>query len=503
MAKTGRKNLQSDDGPITELNTVMNILLVNPQLSGVQSEPRFPLGLGYIASVLRNDGHDIQVIDDNALKLTENNIEELIKNSRLEVVGLTGLITQFKQVQRYASIIKKTSNAIVILGGGLASAAPEVVLKKTDIDIVVIGEGEKTASELFQAIKNGISLENMKGICFKKDGRVFRREQRKPIDDVSSLTFPAWDLFPMERYFNNDVMCMPNRRISIITSRGCPYHCTFCFHGIFGHRYRARTAENVFREIELLYQKYGIKGFVFEDDTFILDKKRLYRLCDLILENRLKIYWTSNARVDLVDEKLLGKLRIAGCVGISYGIESGNQGQLDKIKKGITVEQAYRVIEMTKRSGIMTHGFFMVGIPGETIDTINDSIKFCKKAGLLAEFTILTPIPGSRIYQDEIEAKTIKISTDDLVENWGSWLNKVVVNLTKLSNKELIELKRTAEKEVAITYYKKNIKYIVRMLILEFKINGLFSVLKRLRRGAKLLGRVRKGLDMREKPKRI
>lgn len=481
----------------------MNILLINPRLYGVQSEPRFPLGLGYIASVLRNGGHDVQVIDDNALKLTENHIEELIRKSTFDIAGLTGLITQLRQVQRLSSIIKKNSKAKIVLGGGLASAAPEVVLRKTDVDIAVIGEGDKSALELFQAIKNRKALENVSGICFKKDGKTFRTEQRKPIDDISLLPFPSWDLFPLEHYFDNAVMSMPKRRISIITSRGCPYHCTFCFHGIFGRRYRARTAENVFQEIKLLYQKYGINGFVFEDDTFILDKERLYRLCDLILENRLKVYWTCNARVNLVDEKLIGKLKRAGCVAISYGIESGNQGQLDKIKKGITVEQAYRVIEMTKRGGIMTHGFFMIGIPGETINTINDSIKFCKKAGLLAEFTILTPIPGSRIHQDEVEAKTMKISTDDLVENWGSWLNKVVVNFTKLSNEELIELKRTAEKEVAINYYKKNIIYIFRMLILEFKINGFFSVLKRLRKGARLLVRVKKGFDMREKPKLI
>lgn len=481
----------------------MNILLVNPRLYGVQSELRFPLGLGYIASVLRNDGHNILVIDANALKLSEDQIEELIRNSAFDALGMTGLITQFKQVQRLAAIIRKNSNTTIVLGGGLASAAPEVVLKKTDIDIAIIGEGEETSSELFQSIKNGIALENVSGIWYKKDGKIFRTVQRNPIDDVSSLAFPAWDLFPMERYFDNDVMCMPNRKISIITSRGCPYHCTFCFHGIFGHRYRARTAENVFQEMQLLFQKYGIKGFVFEDDTFVLDKQSIYKLCDLILENRLKVYWTCNARINLVDEELIRKAKRAGCVGISYGIESGNQDLLDKIKKGITVEQAYRVVDMTKRAGIMTHGFILIGIPGETIDTINDSIKFCKQAGLQAEFTILTPIPGSRIYQDAFEAKIMKVTTDDLIENWGSWLNEVLVNFTNLSNEKLIELKRMAEKEIFNNYYKKNIKYIVRMLILEFKINGFFAVLNRLKRGVKLFVRVKKGLDMREKPKLI
>jgi len=475
----------------------MNILLINPLLTGVQSEPRFPLGLGYIASVLRNDGHDIQVIDANALKLSENGIERHIRTLTFDVVGMTGLITQFKQIQRYASIIKKISNAAVILGGGLASAAHEVVLRNTDVDIVVIGEGENTASELFKAIQNRATLKYVNGICFNKDGKLFRTEQRKAVDDVTSLAFPAWDLFPMERYFTN-VMCMPNRRISIVTSRGCPYHCTFCFHGIFGHRFRSRTAENVFQEIELLFKTYGIKGFVFEDDTFVLDRKRIHVLCDLIIRERLKIYWSCNARINLMDEEILNKLKRAGCVQIAYGVESGNQAQLDRINKGITVEQAYRVIDMTKRAGIMTHGFIMIGIPGETIDTITDSIEFCKRAGLQAEFTILTPIPGTEIYQDAVESKSIKMEIDELIENWGSWLNEVLVNFTNLPDDQLIELKRGAEREIFYSYYRRNIKYIVKMLILEFKINGLFAVLNRLKRGLKLIVRATKRLDLRE-----
>ncbi len=226
-------------------------------------------------------------------------------------------------------------------------------------------------------------------------------------------------------------------------------------------------------------------------------------MCDLIIEKRLKIYWTCNARVDLVDEELINKLKRAGCVKIAYGVESGNQVQLDKINKGITVEQAYRVIDMTKRAGIFTHGFIMLGIPGETSDTIKDSIAFCKKAGLHAEFTILTPIPGSKIYQDAVESKTMKVETDELIENWGSWLNEVLINFTNLADDRLIELKRVAEREVFYSYYKRNIKYIVRMFILEFKINGFFAVLNRLKRGLKLIVRAKKGLDMREEPESI
>ncbi len=478
----------------------MKILLINPPLSGVQSEARLPLGLSYIASVLRDNGHDVQLIDSNAFKLSYAGIEELVRNSSFDIAGLTGLITQFGQVKKIASIIKKISGATVILGGGLASAAPEVVLKKTDVDIAVIGEGEETCSELLKVIEEKGSLAGVDGICFRKDGEFVRTGKRKAVEDISSLPFPAWDLFPMESYFNNDVMCMPKRRISLITSRGCPYRCTFCFHGIFGRRFRARTAENIFQEMELLYKKYRVRGFVFEDDTFVLNRKRVNRLCELIIENRLKVYWTCNARINLVDKELIAKMKGAGCVEVSYGIESGNQSQLDRIKKDITIKEAYRVIEMTKKAGIMTHGFMMIGIPGETTETVKDSIKFCKEAGLQAEFTILTPIPGSKLYQGAADLSTIKITTEDLIENWGSWLDKVLVNFTNLSDKQLLELKRTAENEIFTSYYKRNAIYIIRMLILELRINGLFSMLSRFKKGLKMLVRAQKGRDLRERP---
>ncbi|MBI5408627.1 MAG: cobalamin B12-binding domain-containing protein [Nitrospirae bacterium] len=478
----------------------MKVLLINPPLYGTGSEPRFPLGLGYIASVLREDGHKVQVVDANALKLPEARIEELINAVKFDAVGMTGLITQFKQVQRTASIIKNNSGAAVVLGGGLASAAPEVVLKKTAVDVVVLGEGEETASELFKALENGAALQEVKGLCFKRDGGFFKTAPREPLENISSLPMPAWDLFPVRHYFNNNVMCMPKRRMSMLTSRGCPYHCAFCFHGVFGHRHRARTAENIFKEIALLHEKYGVTGFVFEDDTFVLDKKRVYGLCGLITDSRLKLRWTCNARINLVDADLLAKMKKAGCVEISYGIESGNQKQLEKIKKGITVEQAYKVVDMTRKAGIITHGFVMLGLPGETAATIKDSVSFCKRAGIPAEFTIMTPIPGSRIYQDAVAANMMKRSVEDLVENWGSWLDKVLVNLTELPDEKLLEMKRAAELEIFSSYYKRHPGTIIKMLFLELKTNGFFAFFHRLKKGAKLLIRSLKGLGLRERP---
>ncbi|MFA5197612.1 MAG: radical SAM protein [Patescibacteria group bacterium] len=475
----------------------MNILLIHPKLNYAPS-PRFPLGLGYIASALRDEGHSIEVIDLNAQAELENCLGERIKTGNFDLVGLTAMITQFRDVERLSSLIKKSSGSKIVIGGGLASAIPEMLLKETKTDIVVMGEGEKTIVEIAERIAHGQSIQNISGIAYRKGERVMKNPLRGYIDDISSLSFPAWDLFPVEHYFNNNVMCMPKRRISIITSRGCPYQCTFCFHGIFGHRYRARTAGNVFQEIELLYQKYKVRGFVIEDDTFILDKNRVYKLCDLIIKNKLRIYWSCNARVDLVDEEFIRKIKSAGCVEIAYGIESGNQGQLDKIKKGVTLDQAYKTIKLTKKAGILTHGFVMLNTPGETVETINDSINFCKKAGLQAEFTILTPIPGSTIYAEAVKANII--SEKKLVENWGSWLDKVLSNFSTLSDEALIGMKRRAESEIFRSIYKRNMKDIFLMFFLEFKINGFLCLLKRVKRGLRVAVRAHRGLGLKESP---
>jgi radical SAM superfamily enzyme YgiQ (UPF0313 family) len=478
----------------------MNILLIHPKLNYVPF-PRFPLGLGYIASALRDVGHSIEVIDLNAQSELENCLGERIRKSNFDLVGLTAMITQFKEVKRLCSLIKDASGSKIVMGGGLASAVSEMLLKETKTDIVVMGEGEKTIVELAEKIAHGQSIKNISGIAYREGDSIIKNPLSGYIDDISSLSFPAWDLFPIERYFDDSAMCIPRRRMSIITSRGCPYQCTFCFHGIFGHHYRARTAEDVFQEIELLYQRYKVRGFVIEDDTFILDKNIVYQLCDLIIKNKLKIYWSCNARVDLVDEEFVRKVKSAGCVAICYGIESGNQMQLDKIKKGITLDQAYKTIKLTKKAGLLTHGFVMLNTPGETVETINDSISFCKKAGLQAEFTILTPIPGSKIYEEAVKANII--TNEKLVENWGSWLDKVLVNFSTLSDEALIGMKRKAESEIFKSFYKRNINDIFLMFFLEFKINGFFSLMKRLKRGLRVAMRAHKGLGLRESPQTL
>lgn len=463
----------------------MNILLIHPKLSETSS-PRFPLGLGYIAAVLRNAGHSLAVIDLNAQKESDSELEKRIRAGKFDMIALRAMITQFKQTKILASLINSVSKAKIVLGGGLGSAVPEFVLKETDVDIIVVGEGEKTAVEVAERIENQKSLAGQNGIVYRDNGNIIKTSPQSYIEDISSIPFPAWDLFPMGRYFQRAEMGFPKRKISIITSRGCPYHCSFCFHGIFGYNYRFRSAENIIEEIKILKMDYGVQGICFEDDTFFLVKNRILKLCDMLRSHNVDIAWTCSGRVNLVDRELLMKMKASGCTHISYGIESGCQEMLNKIGKNITIEQAERAIKDTWDCGIIPHGFMMIGHSGETIASIQKSIEFCKKVGIVAEFSITTPIPGTKLFNEALEFNRIK-SIKELIVRWEHWFEDVVVNMTDFTDSQLIEMKKKAEKEVFINFLYRKQRYYLKMLLLELRINGFISVINRMLRGIRLL----------------
>jgi len=469
----------------------MNILLIHPKL-GKRDSPRFPLGLGYIAAVLCEAGHKVEAVDLNAQSELENGLSERIRNGKFDMVGLSAMITQFKEVKRLSSLIKNVTKTKIVLGGGLGSSVPELILQETDVDILVVGEGERTIVELVDRIEHQQSIADVDGIAYRDNGNYVKTPPRSYIEDLSSIPFPAWDLFPIEQYFQDVRANFPKRRMSVITGRGCPYRCSFCFHGIFGYKYRSRSSENLFKEIELLSKKYSIRGINFEDDTFILDRRRVDKICDLFARKNPKISWTCNGRANLIDKDLLKKMKLTGCVEIAYGIESGSQRVLNNIDKGIEVSKSREAIKLTWEAGIVPHGFMMLGIPGETYQTIQESINFCKEIGILAEFTIATPIPGTRLYQTAVEKGKI-VSLKKLLEDWGNWFEEIPVNLTDIDSSELQRLKKQAEKEVYYSYIMKRKKHMVKMLLKEFKTKGVRAFVIRLFRGMRLIYRVSRG----------
>ncbi len=430
----------------------MKILLINPPTRENEKPSYFPLGLGYITSVLLSDGHHVEVLDINALRIPKLEVNEYIKHIEFDVVGLTGLITEYNYIKWLVDIIKNQKLHIpVMIGGGLASVAPQLLLEKTKADIIVVGEGEITTLETINALEDGRNLNEITGIWFKKDG-IHQTVPRKPIDNLDSIPFPNRRLFPVEIYiegmketwnFNT-----PLRSTNLIFSRGCPYTCTYCDHSIWGHKFRTRSAENVIEEIKILVEHHDIKGVIFSDDTFILNKELVRRFCTLIKSEDIDISWTCNGRVNLIDKNILLEMKSAGCKTIGYGIESGSQTILNEMKKNVTVEQAKKAIQLTKEIGIRPIVFIMVGMFSENRTTVNETINFCRQLNLRAGINYVTPIPGTTLYQEAIDRGKIKKSLEEMLEGWGMWQNNLLVNLTGLSDEELKKLKNQADKQI-------------------------------------------------------
>ena len=374
----------------------MKIVLIFPRLRYASGDP--PLGLAYIASYIKKHStHDIKIIDPLFQEI----------DYTADVYGIYITITMFSDALKIAEQIKeKNKNALVVAGGPNTTILPEETLKNPNIDVISIGEGELTFLDI---VNNKDNLKKVKGIWYKENGKIVKNPSREPIKNLDFLPFPAFESLPMEKYikmwFQLDGVKLKNiRGTNIITSRGCPYNCSFCqptLRTIFGNKIRTRSAKNIIEEIIYLKKIFNINSISFEDDTFIFDKKRIYELCDLIIKNNLEINWICNVRANLVEESLLKKMKEAGLKKVAIGIESGSQRILDQIyHKQITLEQIRNAVHIIKKLGLKCRGYFMMGAPTETTAEINQTIELAKNLPLdEAMFSITTPLPHTQLYE--------------------------------------------------------------------------------------------------------
>lgn len=380
-----------------------------------------PLGLMYIASfLLREKRHEVKITDMAADNLS---VEEACKNIEEDsptVVGLSALSVEASVMHMLAKKIKEISPEItVIIGGPHAASDPKSILSDEHIDYLVRGEGEETMKELLEALDHGNPVSGIRGISYRKNGKIVTTPPRPFMDDLDALPFPAWELIKVEKYFDLptfNIFYASKRYMSIFTSRGCPYHCTYC-HNIFGKRFRARTPENVFQEIEYLYKTYGIREFQIVDDSFNVKKERAKNICDLIIRSGLKIFLTfpNGVRGDIVDQELLLKLKQAGTYKITYAIETASPRLQKLLRKNINLPKLQDTITLTNKLGILTHGFFMAGFPTETKEELQLTTDYAKKSKLnTLGLHVLTPFPGTEIYNQILEMGKSTIANDSL-----------------------------------------------------------------------------------------
>jgi radical SAM superfamily enzyme YgiQ (UPF0313 family) len=419
---------------------VLRVCLVSPpyesDVKSVVGVSPPPIGLAYLASVLR-DEHDVEVLDANGLGCGLDDVRRELKRFYPDVVGITSVTPSIYQAYQVAKIAKEVrEDCKVIVGGPHATfLADKTLLECGFIDIFVRGEGEETIRELAEALEKG-EWEKVKGITFRKGDRIISNKPRPFIKNIDEIPFPSWDLLPMNKY-----QFYGQRYASMLTSRGCPFNCSFCASSrLFGGFWRGRSPENVVEEIRLLHDKFDIKNIEFVDDTFTLDQKRAERICDEIVREGLDISWGASSRVDTLSRSLVEKMRRAGCWILFLGIESGCQKILDAIGKRITVEQARKAVKIVKEAGIQVLGSFIIGFLQDTIETINETIRFAKTLNLdYAEFSILTPYPGTPIYEHAKKNNLL------LTEDWSKYTGlEPTVKIEGVSSSKLKSLLQRA-----------------------------------------------------------
>lgn len=471
----------------------MRFLLINPPLENLDSGriSAFPLGLAYIGRVILDRGHEAEILDIQLNKYDKELVENTIKNLKVDVIGITGLVTTFNYLCWLTETIKKYHPKIpIIVGGALATSSPKILLENTRADILVIDEGEKIAARLidfFEARKEKIS--DIKGIWYKNDdGGIFANSPEERIENLDSINLPAWQLFDMEKYLVLPVPLLDlewrkkKRWIFVSTSRGCPFNCAFCSR-VFGRKTYLRTAKNIILEIKALVDNHNIGHINFCDDLFMIDKTRVLELCELIKKLNKKITWNATARVDAIDEPLLKKMKEAGCISLCFGVESASQKILDKMQKNITPQMAEKAIFLTKKAGIYPHCTFMIGMPGENEETLEETVKFIKETDIFPQgFSYTTPLPASKLYEETLERGLIKDELEYLKKINGNFINHFVINVSGLTDFKLINSKQKYESQLRRHFILRHPFWAIKRLFQHLLFYGLKETLKRLKK---------------------
>lgn len=406
-----------------------------------QNDNNFPLAEAYLASILRKDGHQVDILCMDIYHHTEQQLIYYLKHSNYDIIGLGFMAARFKEtIIPLCEIINKyKGKAKLILGGHGPSSIPFYMLSKTNADGVVIGEAESVISNISNLIENSQII------------------MSKPIKDLDKIPKPAWDLFPMNEYIRSKKYPGQNnsqKSLSLITSRGCVNKCTFCYRMEKG--LRLRSLNDILMEIQHLHDKYDIDYFEFADECFILNKKRLEKFIGLLRDNNLNINYSCASRVTGIDEEILELLKESGCKFINYGFESMDRKVLKEIKKNATPEDNEKTAELTYKANIPFGVNFIWGYPSDNEETLINSVNFIKKYNSKEQCRTIrpvTPYPGSELYYDAID-KGLLTGPEDFFNRFKN-SDLITVNFTNLDICNMYEMLYDANKHLIDNHFRK------------------------------------------------
>ena len=370
----------------------------------------FPMGLGYIAAYAKKHGYDVTFIDPDVQEITYGDIAEFVSETRPALVGISFMTPQLGTAKEIVdSIRKKVPDAPIVLGGAHPSVMPSESLQQIrNADYVVFGEGEQTTLELlnFLTKKEGV-LPEIAGLAWRRGDDIVCNDPRSLIEDLDSLPYPDRELIDQSLYQHQSFLNYYTRIQTIYTSRGCPGRCVFCASGHkLRSKVRTRSIESIMGEIDHLRSCYDIEYLLIKDDTFTLNKRRIREFCSALKRNHPDLRWHCMCRVDTVDYEILSVMKDSGLSDVFFGIESGNDDILKAIAKHVTTEKVREAVGAAHRLGIRTYGAFILGLPGDNPETINETINFaCSLPLTMAGFSILIPYPGTKVFEDHYSSE--------------------------------------------------------------------------------------------------
>lgn len=405
----------------------MKILLISPpfkRFTGLINN-YFPVGLAYLAAIVKRAGYSVKIYEaDAAVKPSGldfaheyqqygaylqavngwdhpawQEVRQVIADYRPDVVGISSMTHQIASALRVAEVSKSVNPEVpVVLGGAHPTVSHEQTLSHPAVDLVIRGEGETSFLALVQTLaEKAQDLRHIPGLSYKDQGGIQNNPLGKVVSDLDALPYPAREeLMYLDNYSLEDMGLM-------LTSRGCPFHCTYCYHPWKGKMY-FRSIDNVMEEIVRVRRDYGTRQFTIKDDTLTVKRQHIVEFCEQLLRRNIKINWDCTTRVDRIDEQLLQLMIRAGCNTIKIGVESGSQKILQEIQKGITLDQVRQAARLFNKHGLFWSCYFMIGLPQETEDDIFKSYYFLKELNPhYASLGLYTPFRFTKLFEQGVE----------------------------------------------------------------------------------------------------